>query len=48
MIECSFEEPGAGVGAFVGMDLGVGVAAVVIDHGVDEVVAGPVLASPAR
>lgn len=42
-LEGSFDEPGTGVGAFIGEDLGVGEAAVVVDGGVDVVVAGTVL-----
>src|SRR5690606_5407738 len=36
---CPPQEPGAGLGPFVGVDLAVGPAGVVIDHGVDVVIA---------
>lgn len=43
-LESAFDETGAGVGAFVGEDLAVGEAAVVVDDGMDVVVAGSVCA----
>src|SRR5690625_3654297 len=41
---CPAQEPGAGLGPFVVVDLAVGQAGVVIDHGVDVVIADALLA----
>ncbi len=46
VVDGAGEERGAGVGLLVVVDLGVGEAAVVIDEGVDVVVAEPVVLRP--
>jgi len=48
VVQCPGQETGAGLRAFVRVDLGVGQAAVVVDERVDEVITGPVSAVEGR